>query len=373
MTKNSIFVTQNHHMELFGKRLKELREKYLLTLQQLADELKVTKQAIHRLENGEMKPSSELLMNVCSYFNKPYQFFRETRDNQYELAQVNFRHSKPTEVKDVTLQEIREQVLKEVTYFIDLENLLGIQRTFENPLADLDIVDKKDIEKAAKQLRKRWKLGTAPIVDVVDTLENKGVYVVEVTYREEFSGLSTMMNDEIPVVVLNNNVRIIERKRLTALHELAHLLLRFAEHLSKNAIETFCNHFAGAVLLHEDVILEELGKKRLNISFLELKRLKETFGISLQAIIYRAYNMDYISSNDLKTWMHAYDGWTEKEMKEHGSGKYEGREKPKRKANLLIRALAEKRIMWTRAAKIMHTNVNDLKKQFEDEVVAIRN
>lgn len=360
-------------MEAFATRLKELRERYQMTLQQLAEQLNVSRQAVHRLESGDMKPSSELLLNVCEIFNKPYQYFRDSVENRYELEQIRFRHNCEKEVKLVTLLEIKQQVLDEVTYFIDLENLLGMERTFENPLADLGITDKKDVEKAAKQLRKKWKLGNVPIADVVDTLENKGVYVVEVTYNENFSGLSTMMNQEIPVVVLNSNVRSIERKRLTAIHELGHLILQFAQDLDEETIERYCNHFAGAVLITDEALIEELGKKRLGISFLELRRIKETYGISIQAIIFRANETSYISRSDLNSWLNSYEEWKNNEMRTMGSGNFLGRETPIRKETLLVRALAEKRIMWSKAAEIMHTNIDDLKKLFESEVLAIRN
>ncbi|MEJ0104740.1 MAG: ImmA/IrrE family metallo-endopeptidase [Bacteroidota bacterium] len=260
-----------------------------------------------------------------------------------------------------------------MTYFIDLENLLGIGRAFENPLADLGITDKKDVEKAARQLRKKWKLGNVPIADVVDTLENKGVYVVEVNYNENFSGLSTMMNQEIPVVVLNSNVHTIERKRLTAIHELGHLILQFAQHLDEETIERYCNHFAGAVLITDETLWEELGKKRLGISFSELKRIKETYGISIQAIIFRVSETGYISQTDLNSWLNTYEEWKNNEMKIIGSGRFHGREKPIRKEGLLVRALAEKRIMWSKAAEIMHTTIDHLKMQFGSEVLAIRN
>lgn len=344
-----------------------------MTLQQLADQLNISKQAVHRLESGEMKPSSELLLNVCEIFNKPYEYFRDNIDKRYQLEQICFRHNSEKEVKLVTLLEIKQEILDEVTYFINLENLLGIERTFENPLADLGINNKKDVEKAAKQLRKKWRLGSVPIADVVETLENKGIYVVEVQHNEEFSGLSTMMNDEIPVIVLNKNVKSIERKRLTAIHELGHLILKFSKHLNEETIERYCNHFAGAVLLPEEMLWEELGKKRLGISFSELKRIKETYGISIQAIIFRASETGYISSSDLSSWLNNYEDWKNNEMKIIGSGNFLAREKPIRKENLLIRALAEKRIMWSKAAQIMHSNIDTLKMAFGSAVLEIRN
>lgn len=360
-------------MEAFATRLKELREGYHMTLQQLADKLGVSRQAVHRLETSDMKPSSEMLMNICEIFGKNYDDFRKNVADRYSLEQISFRHSREGEVKQLTLVEIKQEVLNEVSYFIDLEDLLGIERTFDNPVADLGIVHRKDVEKAAKQLRKKWKLGSVPIADVVDILENKGVYVVEVSYNEDFSGLSTMLNNEIPVVVLNRNVLTKTRKRLTAIHELAHLILQFAQHLDEQTIERYCNHFAGAVLIPEEVLFDELGKRRMGISFSELKRIKETYGISIQAIIFRASETGFISPGDLGTWLQTYEEWKKNEMKIIGSGDFPSREKPSRKEALLVRALAEKRMMWAKAAEVMHTNINHLKSLYGSQVLQIRN
>ncbi len=360
-------------MEAFPTRLKQLRESLQLTLQQLADILSISKQAVHRLETGEMKPSSEVLMNVCDFFNKPYEYFRDKIEDRYRIDHVSFRHNSEKEVKAFTLLEIKQEIINEVAYFINLENLLGIERSFENPLTDLEIVNTKDVEKAAKQLRKKWKLGSAPIADIVDTLENKGVYVVEVNYNENFSGLSTMLNQEIPVVVLNKNVHTIERKRFTALHELGHIILRFDMRLDEDTIERFCNHFAGAVLIPEDALSDELGKKRMGILLSELKRIKEVYGISIPAIIIRAGATGYISRNDVNSWLVRYDEWKNSEIAKVDSEVFRGREKPLRKQTLLIRALAEKRMMWSKAAEIMHTSIDHLKIQFGSDVFAIRN
>ncbi len=360
-------------MEAFATRLKEVREVYHMTLQQLADQLGVSRQAVHRLETGEMKPSSEMLMRICEIFGKDYDYFRENVEDRYTLGQISFRHKCEKTVKELTLIEIKQEILNEVSYFVNLEDLLGLERAFDNPVGDLGIVNRKDVEKAAKQLRKKWKLGTVPIADVVDMLENNGVYVVEVNYNEDFSGLSTMLNNKIPVVVLNRNVLTKTRKRLTAIHELAHLILQFATHLDEQTIERYCNHFAGAVLIPEEVLFDELGKRRIGISFSELKRIKETYGISIQAIIFRANETGFISASDFGTWLQTYEEWKKNEMKIIGSGDFPSREKPVRKEALLVRALAEKRMMWSKAAEIMHTNIDHLKSIYGSQVLQIRN
>jgi len=90
---------------------------------------------------------------------------------------------------------------------------------------------------------------------VVETLENKGILVVEINRLEDFRGLSGMVNEEIPIIVLNEYFNSIERKRFTALRELDYIVLEFSDELSDTKSERYCDMFAGAILLVDDVIM----------------------------------------------------------------------------------------------------------------------
>jgi len=61
------------------------------------------------------------------------------------------------------------------------------------------------------------------------------------------------------------------------------------------AREKLCHIFAGAFLLPENVIKAELGEQRTKIALWELKKIKGIYGISIQAIMARAKNIDIIS------------------------------------------------------------------------------
>ena len=67
-----------------------------------------------------------------------------------------------------------------------------------------------------------WNIGSDGIINVIDLLEEHGIKVIEIDAPESFDGLSSMVNDLYPVIVLNKAFSS-ERKRFTALHELGHL------------------------------------------------------------------------------------------------------------------------------------------------------
>ena len=65
-------------------------------------------------------------------------------------------------------------------------------------------------------------------------------------------GLIRQWAGDIPVVVLNQKFPLV-RKRLTALLELAHLLVAFPKgQFDHKQVEQFCHAFAGAMLMPEE-------------------------------------------------------------------------------------------------------------------------
>jgi len=346
-----------------AQKIKELREQRGYSLQQLADMVGVSRQSIHKFENGLVNPSSETLLRLSQVFNVPYGFFF-VNEVGYTVDNIRFRDKYSVLHRDHVEAFIKAEVLKQVSQLQQLEQLLQLGRSFENPLDGFRVVSGKDIEKAARILRRKWKLGNDPISDVVEMLEENGVFVVEVEQDSDFSGLSAMIDESIPVIVLNQNVKVEERKRFTALHELGHIVLEFADDLPDNKIEDFCHHFAGAVLLVDEVLLEELGRNRTSISLIEFRRIKEKYGISIQAIIFRARNAEVVNLATFFTWNKIYKEWRATAA-EGEFGVFKCREKAARLNNLLMQGLKEKKLTWAKAAEISYTKIDTLKKKLE--------
>ncbi|HEY5367986.1 MAG TPA: ImmA/IrrE family metallo-endopeptidase [Hanamia sp.] len=249
---------------------------------------------------------------------------------------------------------------------MELSAIMAEGLEFENPLEGYEIATDKDIEKAAKIIRKKWKIGNAPITDVVETLETKGVFVVEISRIEDFTGLSGMVNEEIPIIVLNEYFNSIERKRFTALHELGHIVLEFSSDISEAKLERLCDSFAGAILLVDDVLYNELGKNRTVISLAELKRIKELYGISIQAIIMRASTSGFIDYKTSKEWWKSYNEWNTNDTNPSDFGNYRSFEKIQRFNKMLVRGVAEKRLSISKAAELAGKKIDVLRKELDE-------
>jgi len=344
----------------FGERLNSARKMAGLSLASLADKTGniITRQAINKYEKSMMHPSSEVLMALARALEiKPDYFFK---DPKVSLLDMEFRKKSKLSVKES--ESIKHRTLDFLERYIEIEDILQDKAVFENPIPeDLRIMrDYNSVEIAADKLREYWKLGTAPLYNLVEIVEDKGIRIYEIETSDEFDGISAWV-DDIPVIAVNLKNEPV-RRRFTVAHELGHILLEFEGEDDLQGREKICHAFAGAFLLPRDIIFSELGsKKRSRIAILELEKLKEIYGISIQAIMIRIYKLDIIGNSTYKKFwvMVSVRGW-----KKNEPGSYHGEEKVNRFKQLVHRAAAEEIITLSKAAEFLNLPLSNFRKEF---------
>ena len=210
-------------LDLFGLRLKSARKMAGLSMEELAQKMKktITKQAISKYEKGKMKPSSEILIKLSKALDvKPDYFLRMTN---IELSELKFR--KKSKLSKKIEDSLSQRTIDYLERYLELEEILGMKSSFENPISNYEINNQDNIEAAAEKLREEWDLGLAPICNLLETLEEKGIKIFEVKEKEDFDGLSADVGNTY-IIVINKN-RPLDRLRFTAAHELAHILCEF--------------------------------------------------------------------------------------------------------------------------------------------------
>jgi Zn-dependent peptidase ImmA (M78 family)/DNA-binding XRE family transcriptional regulator len=349
--------------EIVGKRIKSARILAGLSLRELAERMNglVSHTAITKYEKGAMLPDSAMLVALGKALNVKTDYF--FRPYTVSIESIEFRKRSNLSGKGVST--IREEVTDRLANYIELEQFLNLSLTFTNPIKGHVIYTSEDLEEAVNQLRTDWKLGFNALPNVIELLEEKEVKVIELNAEEDFDGLSGWASDGIPVVVVNENFPI-ERKRFTALHELGHLVLNFETTLDYKTKERLCHQFAGAMLMPRETFLKALAPPRNSISLSELIILKETYGISVQAIMARAKQLKVIDENrylQFRKWISKNEAL----RKEIDLGKFLGREHSSRFKQLLYRATAEEVISMSKAANL----ANQKLATFRDEYIEI--
>jgi Zn-dependent peptidase ImmA (M78 family)/DNA-binding XRE family transcriptional regulator len=348
------------NQNFFGTRLKLARKMAGMSLQDLSDILDnmVAKQSLNKYEQGLMNPTSEVLLAISRALNVKPDFF--LKRNTLEIKEISFRKraSVTKKVEEAVIEKARDYVER----YLEIENILGIEAKFHNPIKIQIIKDSNAIEIAADKLRKAWELGHDPISSIVEMLELKGVKVLLIEYEDEIDGLSFITSNGVPVVVVNIKSKPIERIRFTIIHELAHLLLVFDDQIKsdKVQIEKLCHYFSSCFLIPEEMLYKMIGfEKRIYINIKELISIKEYYGISIRAIVHRLKELNIINPSYYQRWV-IYMSKTYGQKDE--PGKYIGEEKQKMLEQLVNRALAEELISFSKAAILLNIDINDLRK-----------
>ena len=197
-------------MDGFGARLKAARKMAGMSQQKLADATDnlITKQAVSKYEKGKMMPASDILIAISKALGVKTGYFY--RQSQVKLTGLEFR--KKSRLSKSDENRVKYQTLDFLERYIEIENIMGQDTIFVNPLRNTVIKNQDEVENAALRLRKAWELGNAPVSNLMELLEDKGVRIYEVDLPDTFDGLSAWA-DKIPVITINKNSDLV-RKRL---------------------------------------------------------------------------------------------------------------------------------------------------------------
>lgn len=338
-------------------RIKNARLLRGLSQQDVADELSISKQMVSKYEKGTSIPSSSKFLKLSKLFDLKVDYF--FRSFKVEIGDVNFRKKSTFSVKKQN--SLKEQIKINLENYLWIEDSLSIDYSFKNIISQLKIQNLKDIESAVLKLRKEWDIGTDPIHNIIQLLEDKEIKVIELDVDEKFDGLATFVNDKYPVIVVNGNFPV-ERKRFTLLHELGHLLLNIPE-CDINEEENYCNKFASEFLLPRDIVIEEFGGKRTHITLTELISTQKKYGISIQAIVFRLVDAGILTKERQKQF-YVKMNFNSSLKKEINRTRFETPEKSNRFERLVYRALAQENISFSKASSLLGKNIEVVKENY---------
>lgn len=333
---------------MIGKRIQQARAAAGMSQRDCAEAVGVSAMAISKYERGQMQPSSDVLMRIAQALGVGTDYF--FRDQTVTLEEVEFRkHSAlPKQSEDRVLADVQEQVerwqaLEAVippTWPLKFKLPPGLPRRVSDESAIEDIVD---------TVRSLWDLGTGPIRDLVDTLEQLGIRVIQspIPAAQKFDGLVARANGQMVVVVSSEWPG--DRQRFTLAHELGHIVLhgRLAEGQDE---EKACNRFAGAFLVPRAEAVRVLGPSRKSLEPQELYLLKHEWGFSMNGWVSRASQLGILNPKNARShWaLFTRKGWRVTEP-----GAPYPAERPRRYQQLVYRALAEDLIGESKGAELL--------------------
>lgn len=344
--------------DVFAKRLVNARKIRCISQRELSSKLEevVSPSAIAKYEKASMMPSSKVLIEISKVldFNIDY-FFRPFTTN-IDSSKFEFRKKSAMVVKKV--EAIKALVISKIENYIEIESILGYNTKLVLDFSNISVENESDAIKAAKQFRQNLNIGFDAIVSTIDLLENNGVKIIEIDYDDKFSGTCNMA-ESIPVIVINKNMSS-ERKRITIFHELGHLLMHFAEGANK---EKLCTIFANEVLIPSEKFTELLGESRQNISLMELRAIQQEYGISVEALMAKALQLNVIKKQRYETFYKKKNALPA--FKADVETSLYPNESSSRFKRLVYRALASELISTSKAESLLNIPIDEVRNNLQ--------
>lgn len=315
-----------------GDRLKAARKLRAMTLTALATETGISKQSISLYENGDNTPEYERGCRLATALRVPYDFFFQ-EDSCTTATPVTYFRSLASATKlDRTAQSLKLEFVAKayeaLSTYLDFPklNLPPVEFTGNDDEFDEDATNTMvcDIEHIASSLRSYWGLGNGPIQNLQYVLESNGIIVTGFETGDgkidAFSQRTSLSNNEICFIALDQGAKPEGRIRFDMAHELGHLLLHpWSEDLdsiSKDEFrqrETQANIFASAFLLPRDSFGKDAQLYPTDLKY--YLWLKKKWKSSVQSMIYRSHQLGIITSNQYQYMMRqvSKNGWRQHE------------------------------------------------------------
>lgn len=355
---------------MFGDRLKLARNKAGYSLRGLAEAMdnKVSAQAIGKYERDKMMPASDVLTAMARILDVSLEYLLS--DQVKQLDGVEFRKKSGTSVKDRA--RVEATVIDCIERYLAIEEILELESAaWHMPFKPVHLANLRQAESLAERLRDAWELGTDPIPDMTELLEEKGIKVLLIELPETVSGLTCLVNrgedrDPVPVIVVNEAFPL-ERRRFTLAHELGHRLIAESSPID---YEKAADIFAGSFLVNPEHLKKEIGTQRRSVSFPELIQLKRLYRVSAAAMLMQLKQAGILSESAVAYAFQTFArSWKKEEPypieEDDKQGQYEN---PRRFIRLCFWALSEKLISPGKASEFLQIPYYELEQQLQGRV-----
>lgn len=271
-----------------GARLTLARHLAGLRKSDLASLLDKSATAVAAWESGAKRPTAPAVAQLALALSVDPGFFAVRPEDVAAISTTpHFRSLRSTS------QLARDQAFAYGQLAVDIA--ASLERHVEFPSLDLPsfpvAVDDREgdgPELAARFVREQWGMGAEPAGHLVRLLENHGVLVVfsppQTASVDAFSFDSRLR----PVVVLNPTKRDYYRQRFDVAHELGHLVMHGDAEPGSRALEEQAHRFASELLMPAEEIRDLLPATMGGKVWGTLAKLKEQWGVSMQALLFRA-------------------------------------------------------------------------------------
>lgn len=294
-------------MMFYGEKLSSLRELNGLSRKELADKLNISEQAVWQYENDSIIPRIEVLNQLRNLFCVETRYFFSSgyltaKVSEERIAyRAEDRASRKKTKLELTFLNYIDHYINcfEQHLLVPESPIIGIRKESLKLIEKSHLERKETIKKVAEFARN--KLSLKDNKDLMYTLENSGIYIVEKNLGSQIDAYSAVTREGRLYIVLGTVKKSAVRRNFDLAHELGHLLLHANVDMDTlspaelNIIEKEAHLFASVFLLPEKEFVDdffELKRKSNPDYYIDLKR---KYLVSIAALEMRAYTLGLLS------------------------------------------------------------------------------
>lgn len=284
---------KDNKIRCIPQRLRDARVASGKTIKEVAEDLKISAQALSMFELGRCNPSAELFFKLKNMYGLPMSYYNKPYNNSINRSTVYFRSfSAASKRKRDIAEKKAEFISQETVGFMEGKiKFPPVDPLFYKIKQSISIEKKRDPEVWAKVIRREWGLQNLPISNLIRELERRGVIVIVISIDDMVDGFSYWENNRPFIFVNKHNTAV--RLRMSIAHELCHLFFHEGEdaaalHKEK---ENEAKLFASAFLLPANAFADDVYTTSLE----QLLYLKSKWLVSVAAMIMRCSQLDLIS------------------------------------------------------------------------------
>jgi Zn-dependent peptidase ImmA (M78 family)/DNA-binding XRE family transcriptional regulator len=261
-----------------GEAILTTRRAQGITQEELAIRIGVTQAALSRYESDMRAPEAVVLAAIASALGVTPKFLHHAGRVHGAIA-VDAHMRRRATAKPTVWRQLEAQLNKNRMHAKQLFEEITMHAQQSVPRFDPVDVLPSD---AARMVRMQWRMPIGPVRNMTRWLESAGCLIVEQDFgTTRVDGMSQWI-DELRILLINDRTPT-DRMRMTFAHELGHLCLHAAEVTID--MEVQAEAFAAEFLMPTEVIRPQLR----NLTTGRLHDLKREWGVSMQALIEKAY------------------------------------------------------------------------------------
>ena len=305
-----------------GQRLRQARLYKGLSINDLAELLGVSKQAISQYETSNVTPDFDKMRIITNELNFPSSYFFQ--EDSFDVnAKTTYFRALLSANKNARLQQVVKVKHLAMIYEI-LSNYLEFPQLNIPDVSEFINNDEIDYEAMSQKIREYWEIGQKPIEDFPYLLEKNGIIVASYPVSQDnidaYSQKINVEGNDKFIIVLSDDKNSAVRSNFDAAHELGHILLHDwnldLEELSREDLkkqEKQANNFAAAFLLPKEAFLKDVSLYPKDLKYyIELKR---KWKVSISAMLIRANKLGVINDNQYQYLMKqmTFNKWRQNE------------------------------------------------------------